>query len=49
MEGGKENNRTQIILRRKLENQRREFNCDPRWKVNTEEKERSGKYNTKDV
>lgn len=25
------------------------FNSDPRWKVNTEEKEISGKYNTKDV
>lgn len=24
-------------------------NCDPSWKVNTEEKERSGKYNTKVV
>lgn len=46
---GKENNKTQIILRRKLENQRRVFNSDPRWKVNTEEKEISGKYNTKDV
>lgn len=35
-----------IILRKKLENQNWEFNC---WKVNTEEKERSGKYNTKVV
>lgn len=38
-----------IILRKKLENQNWEFNCDSSWKVNTEEKERSGKYNTKVV